>query len=687
MKKDEEAQIKFNSLCTKITYIISILLLLIVGFGLSFIPNQLDTEYIIQHYIKDISEFCAEKSEMITYIVLTILFPIIFIVTNKLLQTLLIKKKNKINIEKISRFCSIFITIFLCCLTYIVFIKQKNYLNGTVLKRQPIVILVSVIPILVLIWLSEKYNNVLLNKIIKYVCLCTGFVVAYLYINKNYSLNMYMIHHVDAYYYPIMKIINGLTPGIDFNSIYGYYSYFYAIIISSIGKGNIIYTFSIVNSILVFFVFLGLLYVANKLIKNKIILFLSYFTIVYVLVIQSIIGEQSYYLQYMPHRVIFPVLILVYIAIYKKHQSKTSYAIGGYIIGSLALFWNFETGLVVLLLWILVLLYEIIYFNSLKRKETWIKILKILIGALISVIGYVILLNVITVIRTGKLIKISGVLSSQTLFAGLGFYMLPMPLLHPWLLFVLLYAGVLGIAISKTKIFIDNPNEESFYIYKILFALAILGIGIFSYYEGRSYWTNLFYVTYPGILLVGFLIDKLLRKLKKGRVYHLILCFHGIVILIIVTVTTVYTCITDKRVTQFFNKEELNQSNCIDNEIQEMKQIQETIPNVQLIIPNESYYYINLNLIDNKRFPAYVDLFTYEDIEKICNSIMENKNSWYILGDLYEILINKHSEKMKQAEEQYYKKYKKDENILLVQKSELNGINNIGNINEIEEFE
>lgn len=77
------------------TFIITIIIMIIVGYMIYvMIPNTLDIEYITTNYIKSISYFEAEQSERIQFVVLTISFPILYILIYKIMQKIQIKVKD-----------------------------------------------------------------------------------------------------------------------------------------------------------------------------------------------------------------------------------------------------------------------------------------------------------------------------------------------------------------------------------------------------------------------------------------------------------------------------------------------------------------------------------------------------------------------------------------------------------------
>ncbi len=75
-----------------------------------------------------------------------------------------------------------------------------------------------------------------------------------------------------------------------------------------------------------------------------------------------------------------------------------------------------------------------------------------------------------------------------------------------WNMVILIYIAGLSYGI---KVLFDRNTDRT--IKSIVF-LSILGLGIFSYFQSRSYDGNLFAVCYPAILILTIFMDKLLRQ-------------------------------------------------------------------------------------------------------------------------------------------------------------------------------
>jgi hypothetical protein len=176
----------------------------------------------------------------------------------------------------------------------------------------------------------------------------------------------------------------------------------------------------------------------------------------------------------------------------------------GFLFGVSAVLWNLDTGLVVLLSWVLILFYiEIAQRNYLKLiRHALVTVLILAVGSVMFVLYMK--------LRYHAFPDLSTYFKYQKIFYQTGFYMLPMPVIHPWNLLVVIYTSGLAYAISLAI------HGELSVKGGISFFLSILGIGLFSYYQGRSASTNLAFVAYPAIMLLVIYADSLIARSSVG---------------------------------------------------------------------------------------------------------------------------------------------------------------------------
>lgn len=408
----------------------------------------------------------------------------------------------------------------------------------------------------------------------------------------------------------------------------------------NIVKSHSLFFFSIVNAILVMLVLSILAVSINKMIKNKVVAFFTFLAVIFPTSIYCFIQNNSSYLQYMPHRVLFCSLIILFVNIYLKHRrTKCKYILQfiGFMISALAIFWNLETGIIVLIVWTAFLEYEILFYQSLKNKKTYIQTLQIIIMAILSVIASYAIILIITYIRTEQIVKISDVITSQVVFYKDGFNMIKMQLANPWM--IVIYTYIIGLAISLRKLyFINNKRKILFNKYAMIFTLSILGIGVFSYYQGRSHDEVFPVVTYPFIMLVGIFTEILTKRIKiinKIQISNIALDSINILLISALALNTIISLAASKNIYFNMDKEKLKTKTILED------YSNYDIANIEFITQYESLYYNKYNLKDKKKMPARVDLFKYSDLEKVVTFLEQTDKNVVIDKNILNIIKSK----------------------------------------------
>src|SRR3989304_8991049 len=230
--------------------------------------------------------------------------------------------------------------------------------------------------------------------------------------------------------------------------------------------------------------------------------------------------------QYFPIRFLFPALSIYLVYNYFQKKTKTLYYFS-FITYSIAVLWNFDTGFVVFASWLLSLL-----FQELSRLDFKKMIGHVLNGILIFS-GIILLFTAYMFVRYGYIPEYAGFFTYQKVFYLYGFGMFPMPILHPWNLVILTY--VIGLLYSFSFLMEKNESIKA----KMVFYLSILGVGVFSYYQGRSHDLNLLHVCYPAIIILTILTDCLLQRIREGGGYNDKSAFAAIIFLMLFSVASI----------------------------------------------------------------------------------------------------------------------------------------------------
>jgi hypothetical protein len=210
------------------------------------------------------------------------------------------------------------------------------------------------------------------------------------------------------------------------------------------------------------------------------------------------------YFAYYPIRFLFPALMVLFFYLHAAYKEKYLIAICG-LLGGVSLWWNFDSGVATAGAASATMFLQVIF--SRKRFADTIRFGIFLIAMSISFF----LLLLIFSIQQGGIISPAESLKYVELFSRSGYMMLPLPgFPSPWFLIAGLY--LLGIIISLRGLI----SGKSTVFHKMSLFLAILGIGLFTYYQGRSHLFNLPPVIWPALLLLFIFSDRLLRMLRCG---------------------------------------------------------------------------------------------------------------------------------------------------------------------------
>ncbi len=639
-----------------IAFSISALILIVIGYALSFIPNKLDIELIKNLYCMHIDAFNPEKSETYQYIIISGLFPILFC----LFYSVFSNKINNSNFTKLSRIIYPSELLLFLILFIIVTSKKAKFFWVLFPKFNIILMILSVTAIISIVFLFKESKNKsykIINSGIFFFGVITVFFTSWLYISNDYFFNSYTIHHFDAYYYPVYEVFHGKTLVVDFNSLYGFYPYLMVWIFKLIG-GISMYRFSIFIAVLVFIncASVGLTIWIN--VKNKLIALLGFLAAIFYMYIFELIVIKGYYLQYFPHRTIFPSLFILVCSLL-LHTDKLKFrrilTFTGYVLCTFSLLWNLDTGFVVAAGWCLFLLYNISLIYSFKDKQFYIKCFRVICFTTISVSVAFCLIAIITYFKTGKLVEISKIMASQILFKGTGFYMLPMPLIHPWLILAVIYAIGLMKSLINLSFLRESDNEFSKTRSSLYFLLSIMGVGLFSYYQGRSHDHVFLFVVWPAILLATVFADEYFTTVKgqykiysqtdkSGKVKFKTDLLKLILILFVLStfsVSFVVQFYKDKTINRLIRKDLIFDSKEVpltDNLNFIKKNILKN-EKIDLIILYFTEYYSILNLQNPMPISSQVDWFTKEDYKKVIRWLEMTDHKLFIDKDISYLLM------------------------------------------------
>ncbi|MDB6026942.1 MAG: conserved rane protein of unknown function [Verrucomicrobiales bacterium] len=335
----------------------------------------------------------------------------------------------------------------------------------------------------------QKYN--LSNK--GYWALAFAYIFIHFWVRLVPENDPYLMHnHSEAMLFANWQTFSGKTLTVDLFHQYGLYPEFLSIVWRLFGKFTIL-GYTVTLSLLVVIYHYCLFYFGSKQFKSRL---LGFFVVAGTIHFTSFfystfMDERSYYdpyFQYVGVRTFFPGLLLYFLS---KHPENPNLkrTVFYTIILSFAPFWNLDSGIVCVGSWF-------IYLQTQEKsyvRPVIISALSLLFSGMV-VTGYLFF-------KCSHLPDFLSLIRYQTQFYGLGFFMLPMPLLHSWLIYAFITVFAAGVYFNK-------PSPER----GLILSLSVLSAGTFAYYQGRSHSAVFTAIIFPAALLLGLGLDRILSQ-------------------------------------------------------------------------------------------------------------------------------------------------------------------------------
>ncbi|GAM10540.1 hypothetical protein OR1_02829 [Geobacter sp. OR-1] len=302
----------------------------------------------------------------------------------------------------------------------------------------------------------------------------------------------------NAVFHAVVQVCAGKELLVDLVHQYGLYPHFIEPVFAVIGLS--VLKFSLLMSLLMGVALVCLLRFILESSSSRIIGYLGFVCLVYYSFFFSrVVHQPDNFFQYHPIRFFWPAVAVYFVFRYLQTGTKRLY-LTAHLLFALSVLWNFETGVVVFLSWLLVLIYQEAVERNFRRMGyhflTSAVSLSLVTGVFVSYMR----------MRYGSFPEFGGFFQYQQLFYLYGYYMMPMPLWHPWMLVILVYAH--GLLASVRPVADRRYSGRS----AMIFFLSIMGVGLFAYYQGRSHDLNLLAVSFPAILILILHADKLANR-------------------------------------------------------------------------------------------------------------------------------------------------------------------------------
>ena len=315
-------------------------------------------------------------------------------------------------------------------------------------------------------------------------------------------------YHCHAYFNSVYNIYQGMPYTHNVTSIYGHYALFFKIPMKLL-HGDFrafVMMLAMVGTLAHVCAFL----ILQLLVESRALRISGALAIAF-----PILGMRGgYYWQVWPHRIVFPMLLLLYGAvILKKNYRGFISMAGGYLICLFAVLWNTETGIFLAISW--AAMYVSRYFS-----ENRVKIGKLLINIAVHVAGIVFsVLGAYGTVNLYNILKHSPVNSLEDFLVPLlssnymeGVLHLDMPL-YPCAYMAVITLFLMGTSVGLSGWF--QEEKKQCWNRELIFLLSVGALGCLVYYINRPAYHNLDCVALPAAILSAYFGQYGLRFIRN----------------------------------------------------------------------------------------------------------------------------------------------------------------------------
>jgi len=635
--------------------LLTIILLLITIFIIRkyYDPNvQEIINSSIRLSVRDRIYFSPEPIERIQYISSIFLLPIFSYLSFYIFKKVLNKIKKRISyLYLLSFLLSLVVTLLLI---YYDFKEFNDYIKNSYAYKYPLLYF-SITLLTAFVFLKIKIIKKirLSTKITNYLFKGLIFIIFFsIFSQKIFDVedlivtgisNYERAHNLETVFYSVSQSYAGkalLTN--NFINLYGLYPHFLEPLFKLTG-GISVFKFTVIMAFLSGVSITIISLFIKYFIKNRFISFIgiSFYFIFYFMAGGYILPgfQNDPYFQFVPIRIFFPSLFIFISYLYFKNKSSLTYYINS-IVASASVLWNADTGIIIFITWLASISYYEIFRSGFRSaiKEIFKHFVKIIFIFLALLIIY----SLYIFITRGIFPDLNLFLKSQTHYYLMGFNMIKMKLIHPWNIVFITY--IIGL-IYSIQAFIEKCDNKDRPV--IIFLLSILGLGTFSFYQGRSVDSNLWGPMYSFVLLLIIYTDDLFYFYKKYglKLYHNFIFFIILFLFMLsylpywVENFTNFSVGNVNNVKYIFKKltNDPDNSREIISEINFIKKHTNKKEKIIIISSFPSVYYAESDTVSAFDSPGLMELFLKEDVDRLIKFLRDNKKYKVFVTKIYHV--------------------------------------------------
>ena len=309
---------------------------------------------------------------------------------------------------------------------------------------------------------------------------------------------------------PVCYAVSRATAGQFENHLYGLYPRFLAPLFRLIGLS--VFKLSLVMALLHVLTFALILRAFWMWSKNRLLTPLFALVLTYLGGLWGFFRLKEFdpYYEYHPIRSLFPAAALLGAAFYCRlpEERKNIGALFAGLLAGSAVCWNLDSGIPVAGAFFCLIALRAIADRGNRRK--WLLLLLFTASLIFTLAAWWMLFS----LQQGAPLAILPLIKYQRLFLQEGVNLLPMqPFPAAWALILAVYLAAMTQGIRAEFLpHLQTPAAQQ--KAQWMFFTAILGAGLFAYYQGRSHTYNLAPVSYPAFLLLFVWLDDQLRAAR-----------------------------------------------------------------------------------------------------------------------------------------------------------------------------
>jgi hypothetical protein len=311
-----------------------------------------------------------------------------------------------------------------------------------------------------------------------------------------------------AMFFPVVQVYEGKAVLIKCASQYGLYPHLLQPIFCL--TGLTILSFTLVMGLLTAGSYTALWAFLSRACANKTaafvgfaaLLFNGWFCCVHLM-------EYDLYFQYLPIRFVFPAFLVLLAWRQLRRPARWLYwALLAFL--AVGVLWNLDAGVPSLLAWTATLCFGELFGDDWRRVARRVMGHLAAAGCVLTAVAA--LYSGAVWLRYGAFPDYGQLLYYQRLYYAAGYYKMSMYPFTTWVLVGLVYLS--GLAYAAFAVVERQGTPRA----KMIFLLSILGVGLSSYFQGRSHPIILFMVWWPCQLLLSLFLDDLLLRRKENPV-------------------------------------------------------------------------------------------------------------------------------------------------------------------------